>query len=149
MGVYTKIFLKFPERFWPVGEGKQFFMYASSRRGYYALWQSFEREYPGANVLLATVTDDESRRIERQSDDQTKAEVAEVLRDMFPAADVPGPDQIDVYVPRWWSDRFFKGSYSNWPVGVSRYEYDQLRVRMPVIKLTPRPPQLHCPAGGY
>eukprot|EP00267_Zea_mays_P048556 XP_020401135.1 polyamine oxidase-like [Zea mays] len=127
MGVYTKIFLKFPERFWPVGEGKQFFMYASSRRGYYALWQSFEREYPGANVLLATVTDDESRRIERQSDDQTKAEVAEVLRDMFPGADVPGPDQIDIYVPRWWSDRFFKGSYSNWPVGVSRYEYDQLR----------------------
>lgn len=39
MAVYTKIFLKFPKRFWPVGEGKEFFLYASSRRGYYAAWQ--------------------------------------------------------------------------------------------------------------
>ncbi|XP_066398685.1 polyamine oxidase 7-like [Miscanthus floridulus] len=127
MGAYTKIFLKFPTKFWPVGEGKQFFVYASSRRGYYGMWQSFEREYPGANVLLVTVTDDESRRIEQQSDNHTKAEVAEVLRDMFPDADVPAPDEIDIFVPRWWSNRFFKGSYSNWPIGVSRYEYDQLR----------------------
>ncbi|KAF7110073.1 hypothetical protein CFC21_110228 [Triticum aestivum] len=45
--------------------------------------------------------------------------------DMFPDRDVP--DATDIYVPRWWSNRFFKGSYSNWPVGVNRYEYDQLR----------------------
>ncbi|CAN6285351.1 unnamed protein product [Urochloa humidicola] len=125
MGVYTKIFLKFPRRFWPVGEGKQFFVYASRRRGYYGMWQSFEREYPGANVLLVTVTDDESRRIEQQPDSVTKAEAVAVLRNMFPDADVP--DATDIYVPRWWSNRFFKGSYSNWPIGVNRYEYDQLR----------------------
>nr|CAB3501743.1 unnamed protein product [Digitaria exilis] len=106
MAAYTKIFLKFPRRFWPVGEGKQFF-------------------YPGANVLLVTVTDDESRRIEQQPDDVTKAEAVAVLRKMFPDADVP--DATDIYVPRWWSNRFFKGSYSNWPIGVNRYEYDQLR----------------------
>jgi len=135
MGAYTKIFLKFPSKFWPVGEGKQFFVYASSRRGYYGMWQSFEREYPGANVLLVTVTDDESRRIEQQSDNHTKAEVAAVLRDMFPDADVPAPEEIDIYVPRWWSNRFFKGSYSNWPIGVSRYEYDQLRVCMAALLL--------------
>nr|CAB3496808.1 unnamed protein product [Digitaria exilis] len=125
MAAYTKIFLKFPRRFWPVGEGKQFFVYASRRRGYYGMWQSFEREYPGANVLLVTVTDDESRRIEQQPDDVTKAEAVAVLRKMFPDADVP--DATDIYVPRWWSNRFFKGSYSNWPIGVNRYEYDQLR----------------------
>jgi polyamine oxidase len=73
MGVYTKIFLKFLTRFWPVGEGKQFFVYASSRRGYYGMWQSFEREHPDVNVLLVTVTDDEARRIERQPDNTTKA----------------------------------------------------------------------------
>ena len=39
MAVYTKIFLKFPKRFWPVGKGKEFFLYASTRRGYYAAWQ--------------------------------------------------------------------------------------------------------------
>lgn len=125
MAVYTKIFLKFPTKFWPVGEGKQFFVYASSRRGYYGMWQSFEKEYPGANVLMVTVTDQESRRIEQQPDNQTKAEAVAVLRKMFPDRHVP--DATDIYVPRWWSDRFFKGSYSNWPIGVNRYEYDQLR----------------------
>ncbi|KAK3150743.1 hypothetical protein QOZ80_3AG0237160 [Eleusine coracana subsp. coracana] len=125
MGVYTKIFLKFPRRFWPVGEGKQFFVYASSRRGYYGMWQSFEKEYPGANVLLVTVTDDEARRIEQQPDNTTMAEAVAVLRRMFPDVDVP--DATDIYVPRWWSNRFYKGSYSNWPIGVNRYEYDQLR----------------------
>lgn len=125
MAVYTKIFLKFPRKFWPTGEGKQFFVYASSRRGYYGMWQSFEEEYPGANVLLVTVTDQESRRIEQQPDNTTMAEAVAVLRRMFPDEDVP--DATDIYVPRWWSNRFFKGSYSNWPIGVNRYEYDQLR----------------------
>ncbi|XP_047084919.1 polyamine oxidase 1-like [Lolium rigidum] len=125
MAVYTKIFVKFPKKFWPQGKGREFFLYASSRRGYYGVWQEFEVQYPGANVLLVTVTDEESRRIEQQSDNQTKAEIVQVLRNMFPAADVP--DATDILVPRWWSDRFYRGSFSNWPIGVNRYEYDQLR----------------------
>uniref|UniRef100_A0A0E0M0H1 Amine oxidase domain-containing protein n=1 Tax=Oryza punctata TaxID=4537 RepID=A0A0E0M0H1_ORYPU len=125
MAVYTKIFVKFPKKFWPEGAGREFFLYASTRRGYYAVWQEFEKQYPDANVLLVTVTDEESRRIEQQPDNQTKAEIMEVLRSMFPDEDVP--DATDILVPRWWSDRFFQGSFSNWPIGVSRYEYDQLR----------------------
>lgn len=37
--VYTKIFLKFPKKFWPCGPGKEFFIYAHERRGYYTFWQ--------------------------------------------------------------------------------------------------------------
>ncbi|OEL23073.1 Polyamine oxidase [Dichanthelium oligosanthes] len=125
MALYTKIFLKFPKKFWPEGPGTEFFLYASGRRGYYPVWQQFEKQYPGSNVLLVTVTDDESRRIEQQSDNQTKAEAVEVLRKMFPGKDVP--DATDILVPRWWSNRFFKGTFSNWPIGVNRYEYDLLR----------------------
>ncbi|KAF8718078.1 hypothetical protein HU200_025556 [Digitaria exilis] len=80
MAVYTKISVKFPKKFWPEGKGRQFFLYASSRRGYYVVWQEFEKQYPGANVLLVTVTDEESRRIEQQSDNQTKAEIMEDWR---------------------------------------------------------------------
>lgn len=90
-------------------------------------FQQFEEQYPGSNVLLVTVTDDESRRIEQQSDNQTKAEAVEVLRKMFPGKDVP--DATDILVPRWWSNRFFKGTFSNWPIGVNRYEYDLIRVQ--------------------
>ncbi|XBH86657.1 hypothetical protein VPH35_074279 [Triticum aestivum] len=125
MAVYTKIFVKFPRKFWPEGKGREFFLYASSRRGYYGVWQEFEAQYPDANVLLVTVTDEESRRIEQQSDNQTKAEIVEVLRSMFPGEDVP--DATDILVPRWWSNRFYRGTFSNWPIGVNRYEYDQLR----------------------
>ncbi|TVU48093.1 hypothetical protein EJB05_07716 [Eragrostis curvula] len=125
MAVYTKIFVKFPKKFWPEGKGREFFLYASSRRGYYGVWQKFEKQYPDANVLLVTVTDEESRRIEQQSDNQTKVEIVEVLRKMFPGKDVP--DAADILVPRWWSNRFYRGTFSNWPIGVNRYEYDQLR----------------------
>ncbi|KAJ3673996.1 hypothetical protein LUZ60_005988 [Juncus effusus] len=124
MAVYTKIFLKFPSVFWPEGNGTEFFLYASDRRGYYPVWQQFEKEYPGANVLLVTVTDEESRRIEQQPDSQTKEECMEVLREMF-GKNIP--DATDILVPKWWSDRFYKGTFSNWPIGVNRYEYDQIR----------------------
>jgi hypothetical protein len=45
---------------------------------------------------------------------------------MFPGKDVP--DATDILVPRWWSKRFYKGTFSNCPVGVNRYAYDLLRV---------------------
>ncbi|KAG0456792.1 hypothetical protein HPP92_024580 [Vanilla planifolia] len=124
MAIYTKIFLKFPSSFWPTGNGTQFFLYASERRGYYTIWQHFEKEYPGANVLLVTVTDDESKRIEQQPDSKTKAEAMEVLREMFGNHI---PEATDIFVPRWWSDRLYRGTFSNWPIGVDRYEYDQIR----------------------
>lgn len=87
--------------------------------------QQFEKQYPGANVLLVTVTDEESRRIEQQPDAETMAEAMEVLRSMFGKHI---PDATDILVPRWWSDRFYKGTFSNWPLGVNRYEFDQIRV---------------------
>ena len=153
MAVYTKIFLKFPDKFWPTGNGTEFFFYAHEKRGYYTIWQvifsvdasfigagswefvmrqvflvylqQLEEEYPGANFLLVTVTDDESRRIEQQPDSDTKAEIMGVLRAMF-GKNIS--EATDILVPRWWSDKFYRGSYSNWPIGVSRLEYDRIRV---------------------
>ncbi|CBI28517.3 hypothetical protein VitviT2T_000721 [Vitis vinifera] len=124
MAVYTKIFLKFPYKFWPAGNGTEFFLYAHEKRGYYTIWQQLEREYPGSNVLLVTVTDDESKRIEQQPDSDTKAEVMGVLRAMF-GKNIP--EATDILVPRWWSNKFYKGTFSNWPIGVSRFEFDQIR----------------------
>lgn len=133
MAIYTKIFLKFPKTFWPTGNGTQFFLYAHEQRGYYTYWQSFENEYPGANVLMVTVTDDQSRRVEQQPDSDTKAEIMQVLRNMF-GKNIP--DATDILVPKWWSDRFYKGTYSNWPVGVDKYEYDQLRAPVGSVYFT-------------
>ncbi|XP_010548806.1 PREDICTED: polyamine oxidase 1-like [Tarenaya hassleriana] len=111
--VYTKIFLKFPYCFWPCGPGKEFFIYAHERRGYYTFWQHMENAYPGSNLLVVTLTNGESKRVEAQSDRETLREAMSVLRDMF-GPNIPNATEI--LVPRWWNNRFQRGSYSNYPI---------------------------------
>ncbi|KAI4333093.1 hypothetical protein L6164_017941 [Bauhinia variegata] len=111
--VYTKIFLKFPYKFWPSGPEKEFFIYAHERRGYYTFWQHMDSAYPGSNILVVTLTNGESKRVEAQSDEETLKEAMGVLRDMF------GPNipyATDILVPCWWNNRFQRGSYSNYPI---------------------------------
>ncbi|KAJ6895814.1 polyamine oxidase 1 [Populus alba x Populus x berolinensis] len=111
--IYTKIFLKFPYKFWPCGPGKEFFIYAHERRGYYTFWQHMENAYPGSNILVVTLTNGESKRVEAQSDEETLEEAMGVLRDMF-GPNIP--NATDILVPRWWNNRFQRGSYSNYPI---------------------------------
>lgn len=111
--VYTKIFLKFPYKFWTCEPGKEFFIFAHERRGYYTFWQHMENAYPGSNILVVTLTNGESKRIEDQSDQQTLKEAMEVLRIMF-GPDIP--DATDILVPQWWNNQFQRGSYTNYPI---------------------------------
>ncbi|XP_011091897.1 polyamine oxidase 1-like [Sesamum indicum] len=122
--VYTKVFLKFPHKFWPCGPDKEFFIYAHERRGYYTFWQHMENAYPGSNILVVTLTNGESQRIEAQSDEETMREAMEVLRNMF-GHDIP--DAVDILVPRWWNNRFQRGSYSNYPIYVDRQLVDDIK----------------------
>ncbi|KAL0283315.1 UNVERIFIED_CONTAM: Polyamine oxidase 1 [Sesamum angustifolium] len=122
--VYTKVFLKFPQKFWPCGPGKEFFIYAHERRGYYTFWQHMENAYPGSNILVVTLTNGESKRIEAQSDQETMREAMEVLRNMF-GPDIP--DATDILVPRWWNNRFQRGSYSNYPIYVNHQLVDDIK----------------------
>ncbi|KAH7290280.1 hypothetical protein KP509_30G040400 [Ceratopteris richardii] len=124
MSIYTKIFLKFPYTFWLTGPGTEFFLYTDDSRGYYTYWQHLENEYPGSNIIFVTVTDDESRRIEQQSDEETKGEIMQVLRKLF-GKDIPEPENI--LVPRWWKNRLHGGSYTNWPIGVSEADFDRMK----------------------
>ncbi|KAK4746243.1 hypothetical protein SAY87_012555 [Trapa incisa] len=123
--VYTKIFLKFPYKFWPCGPGKEFFIYAHECRGYYTFWQHMENAFPGSNVLVVTLTNGESKRVEDQSDEETMREAMHVLRDMF------GPDTPEathILVPRWWNNRFQRGSYSNYPIISDHREVENIKV---------------------
>ncbi|EPS72582.1 polyamine oxidase, partial [Genlisea aurea] len=128
--VYTKVFLKFPHKFWPCGNGKEFFIYAHERRGYYTFWQHMENAYPGSNILVVTLTNGESKRVEAQSDAETMKEAMEVLRDMF-GPDIPGATHV--LVPRWWNNRFQRGSYTNYPIYVDHQLVD--RVKAPVGRI--------------
>eukprot|EP01018_Ginkgo_biloba_P036300 Gb_23546 [translate_table: standard] len=125
--IYTKIFLKFPRKFWPTGAGTEFFLYADDKRGYYTFWQHMENAYPGSNILVVTVTNDESKRIEEQGQEQTKAEAMEVLRKMF-GNDIPEAE--DILVPTWWNNRFQRGSYTDYPILADSNDF--LEIRAPV-----------------
>ncbi|KAI1378388.1 putative flavin-containing polyamine oxidase [Hypoxylon crocopeplum] len=129
MGTYTKIFLQFNETFWD--RDTQFFLYAdNATRGYYPVWQSLSA--PGfieeSNIIFVTVVDGQSYRVEQQSDEETKAEVMAVLRDMFP--DIEVPDPIAFMYPRWSTEEWAYGSYSNWPVGMTLEKHQNLRANV-------------------
>ena len=81
--VYTKIFLKFSSKFW---DDHEYILYASEGRGRFSVFQDLERQgiLPnGSNILMITVTEDEGRRIERQTYNETMAEVMKMLRSIY------------------------------------------------------------------
>lgn len=90
MSVYTKIFLKFPRKFW---DDHEYILHASKRRGYFPVFQDLDRPgmlANGSGILLITVTGDEGRRIEEQTDNETKNEIMETLRKMY-GKKIPDP----------------------------------------------------------
>ena len=83
MSVYTKIFLKFPSKFW---DDHEYILHASKERSRFPVFQDLERPgiLPnGSNVLLITVTEDEGKRIEQQADSETTTEIMKMLSTIY------------------------------------------------------------------
>ncbi len=129
MATYTKLFFQWDEAWWP--QDKQFFIYADpAQRGYYTLWQSLSVDgfLPGSNILFATLTGQQAYRAEGQDDETTKAEGMAVLRSMFPDINIPEPSAFTY--PRWTTNPWTYGSYSNWPVGTTLEMHEDLRANV-------------------
>ncbi|ESK95575.1 polyamine oxidase [Moniliophthora roreri MCA 2997] len=127
MGLYTKIFMKFPRKFWFDTESA---LYADPERGRYPVWQSLDHPkfLPDSGILFATVTGDFSKRIEALSDEQVQSELIGVLRTMYPHEDIPQP--LDFHFKRWRADPLFRGSYSNWPPSLYSEHHTNLRANL-------------------
>ena len=138
MGTYTKIFLQFPPSssgsfFWETTTpSAQYFLYADPiERGWYPVWQSLTAPgfLPGSGIFFVTVVYSQSYRVENEpNDDVTKQEVLEVLYTMFGKENVPDP--IDFMYPRWSTEPWAMGSYSNWPPGYSIETHQNLRANL-------------------
>lgn len=87
LGQYTKIFIKFPYKFW---DSHEFILYAHDIRGYYPIWMDLESRdiAPGLAILHVTVTGDMSIKVEGQSEEQTLKEIMAELRKVY-GADIP------------------------------------------------------------
>ncbi|KAJ6619021.1 hypothetical protein B0H10DRAFT_2176066 [Mycena sp. CBHHK59/15] len=127
MGTYTKIFFKFPKKFWFETE---LALYADNERGRYPVWQSLDHPnfFPGSGILFVTVTGDYSQRIEALSDAQVRQEALGVLKLMYPDIEIPEP--LDFWFPRWHSDPLYRGSYSNWPSSFFSEHHENLRANV-------------------
>lgn len=129
MGTYTKIFLQFNETFWP--EDTQYFLYASpTTRGSYPVWQSLSAPgfIPDSNIIFVTLVHEQAYRAERQTDEQTKDEVMQVLRDMYPDITIPEPTAF--MYPRWSTTPWAYGSYSNWPPSTTLEMHENFRANL-------------------
>ena len=128
MTSFTKIFIKWPYKFW---SDEEWILHAHPRRGYYPLFMNLEAAGllpSGTNILVGFVTSDESRRIEYQTDAQTKLEIETVFRGMYGADVVPDVDEI--MISGWNRNPLHRGAYSNWPVEVSQECFLKIQKRV-------------------
>lgn len=123
MAIYEKVYLQFPTRFWP--NYAQLFVRANDVDGRYVVWLNYNNKVAkkGSNTLVAFLVADEAARVEAMTDAEIVDDVMPILRDTFGFGI---PDPIAVYANRWGTDKLFFGSYSNWPVGVTKETYNDL-----------------------
>ncbi|MEM8601855.1 MAG: NAD(P)/FAD-dependent oxidoreductase [Bacteroidota bacterium] len=112
MGCLNKLYLRFPETFWPTDvEG---FSYLAPTTGRWSQWLNV-RYYVDAPILLAFNAGSFARETEAWSDADVVAGAMEVLRRMF-GRSIPEPTGFQR--TRWASDVFSYGSYSALRPGV-------------------------------
>ena len=117
MGVYDKVFLRFPERFW----GDDWVVRQQGPAGVdWHSWYDMSR-VTGEPVLAALVGGAGARRIESLPDALVVDEGVTALRRMF-GPTVPDPDAVRI--TRWAADPFARGSYSYLHVGASPDDHD-------------------------
>lgn len=99
LAVYMKIFLKFPRKFW---DDNEYILHASKLRGRFPVLQDLDRPGilpKGSGILLITVTEDEGKRIEEQTDNETQVEVMKTLRKIY-GQGIPDPIGKQSFAPK-------------------------------------------------
>ncbi len=120
MGVFNKVFLQFPERFWEDG------VYAIRALGeageHWHSWYDVSA-ISGRPTLLTFAAGPFGRHVQELDDAEIVADVVAALRDLY-GADVPEPSAH--WITRWGQDRFSHGSYSYVAAGSSHHDHDAL-----------------------
>lgn len=120
MGVFVKVFVQFPRRFWPDG------VYAIRQQGAAGdTWHSWYdvSAVSGQPMLLTFAGGPRGREVEAMSDEQVVASVVSSLRQIYgDSVDEP----VGSWVTGWGSDPLSRGSYSYVAVGASHDDHDAL-----------------------
>jgi polyamine oxidase len=120
MGVFNKLFLRFPVRFWEEN------VYALRRLGAPGeRWHSWYdvSAVGGEPMLLTFAAGPWGREVQEWCDDAVVADAMAALRDMYGDA---VPDPAAHWLTRWGHDPFAHGSYSYGAAGSTHDDYDAL-----------------------
>ncbi|MET8572334.1 FAD-dependent oxidoreductase [Streptomyces sp. NPDC004783] len=120
MGVFNKVFLQFPDRFWQDG------VYAIRQHGEAGVpWHSWYdvSVVSGRPMLLTFAGGAWGREIEQKTDEEVVSSVLGALREIY---DDCVPDPVAHWITRWGVDPLALGSYSYVAVGSSHDDHDAL-----------------------
>ena len=114
MGLYLKIFVKFPRTFWETDS--HYIYFTNQKRGYYPVIQPIGAALPGEPpIMLMTVTGDKAKELSAFTKDQIKNEILTVLRERYGNGNVPDITVDDIEYHDWYKDKYFFGMFSNNP----------------------------------
>ncbi|MFB4348391.1 flavin monoamine oxidase family protein [Microbacterium sp. CR_7] len=119
MGVFNKIFLQFPERFW--GEDSYALRALGEAGEHWHSWYDVSA-VSGIPTLLTFAAGPFGRRMQDLSDDEIAADALGALRRLYPDAAEPTAQ----WITRWGQDAYSVGSYSHLAVGSSHHDHDRL-----------------------
>ena len=113
MGVYCKIFIRFEKNFW--GQKSHFFI-ASENKGEYPYW------IPVADdIVICVVTGEQAKRVEKMESDQVKDEILNLIKKAYGISN----HILDIHVPKWSTNPRFLGTYSFFPTGALKNDYEE------------------------
>ena len=121
---FLKIYVKLNRTFWDKKE------YIGQTIGKFMIMQPLESldgkfSFPdNSGVLLLTVMDEEADSIVHQPIDQTRHEITQLLKMMYPHE--RNVEISDIIVPTWKIDPLYRGTYSTTPVGITSDTYREL-----------------------
>jgi monoamine oxidase len=120
MGVFNKIFIQFPDRFW---SEDAYVIRALGEAGEH--WHSWYdvSGVSGIPTLLTFAAGPFGRRMQDLSDDEVVADVIGALRKLY--GDAVGAPQAH-WITHWGEDEFSVGSYSHLALGSSHHDHDEL-----------------------
>ena len=115
MGLYLKIFVKFPSNvtFW--NTTAHYIYFTNETRGYYPVIQPIGVELGEPSIMLMTVTGEEAKRLSALTKNEIKMEILTVLRERYGSDIVPDITLDDIEYHDWYEDKFFRGMFSNNP----------------------------------
>lgn len=120
MGVFNKVFIQFPERFWDEGS---YVLRALGEAGEH--WHSWYdvSAVSGIPTLLTFAAGPFGRHMQELADEEVVADVVRALRALY--GDAVGEPRAH-WVTHWGEDEFSRGSYSHLALGSSHHDHDEL-----------------------